>query len=100
MAAAKAHDYLYDLFERLEEPGSPNDAGMLGQIAKTSLDLGLRDEARGWYLLALALDPSSQEIQKAVYRLEHEKAPSASESPVWLTQQSSRERAMPTSPAK
>jgi tetratricopeptide (TPR) repeat protein len=96
VAAARAHDYLYDLFERLEEPGGRNDAGLLGQIAKTSLDLGLRDEAKGWYLLALELDPLSQEIQKAVYRLKHEKASDAAESPVCEAPQSSRELAMPT----
>jgi tetratricopeptide (TPR) repeat protein len=100
VAAARAHDYLYDLFERLTEPGGRNDAGLLGQIAKTSLDLGLRDEARGWYLLALELDPSNQEIQKGVYRLEHEKAPNAAESPVREVPQSSRELAMPTTLAE
>jgi tetratricopeptide (TPR) repeat protein len=72
VSASKQHDALYDLLERVEEPGARDDARMLAQVAGASHRVGLRAEARNWYLLALRLDPTEAEIQKALYRLDHE----------------------------
>ena len=74
MSASKEHDKLYELLERVEEPGARDDAQLLAQVADASLRVGLRAEARNWYLLALQLDPTKAEIQKAIYRLDHEES--------------------------
>jgi predicted Zn-dependent protease len=73
VAAAKAHDELYEFIEQAEQEGR-NNVQLLRAIGDASLRLGLRDEARGWYMLALQLDPASGETQKAIYRLKHEEA--------------------------
>ncbi len=70
LSASKDHDALYELLERIEEPGARDDARLLAQIADASLRVGLRTEARSWYMLALQLDPTRTEIQKALYYLD------------------------------
>ena len=80
LAASRAHDSLYALFERLEEPGGRDDAPLLAAVAGASLGVGLRAEARAWYLLALERDPANPDVQKALYRLEHAQADSVAES--------------------
>jgi predicted Zn-dependent protease len=80
VSAARDHDALYDLMEQAEAEGRGN-VQLLRAIAEASLRIGLRAQARAWYLLALQLDPASRETQKAIYRLEHEEAGRAAESP-------------------
>ena len=72
VAASKEHDALFELLERIEEPGARSDVQLLSRIAAASLRVGLRAEARNWYLLALRLDPTRTEIQKSLYQLDHE----------------------------
>jgi tetratricopeptide (TPR) repeat protein len=73
LALARAHDALYELIEQAET-GRRDNVELLRAIADASLRLGLRAEARGWYLLAFQLDPASAETQRAIYRLEHDEA--------------------------
>jgi putative heme-binding domain-containing protein len=99
IAAAKEHDALYDLIEQAE-PGGRENARLLRAIADASLRLGLRAEARAWYLLALQLDPASPETQKSLYRLEHDEAGPADESPASEGTHNPRGPAMPIEPAR
>jgi tetratricopeptide (TPR) repeat protein len=85
VSASKEHDALYELMERVEKPGARNDAQLLTQVAAASLQVGLRAEARNWYLLALQLDPSQAEVQKALYRLDHEESASLAGAPLQAT---------------
>ena len=55
---------------------------------------------RAWYLLALRLDPASQETQKAVYRLEHADDGHAARSPASEATLGPRQAAMPIAPAR
>jgi predicted Zn-dependent protease len=99
VSAARDHDALYYLIEQAEAGGGEN-AQLLRAIADASLRLGLRAEARAWYLLALQLDPADQETQKAVYRLEHEPACPVAESPALEGMHNPRKPAMPIAPAR
>ena len=81
VAASKEHDALFELLERIEEPGARSDVPLLSRIAAASLRVGLRAEARNWYLLALRLDPTRTEIQKALYQLDHEDSDSLAGGP-------------------
>jgi predicted Zn-dependent protease len=74
LSSSKDHDELFALLVRFGEPGSPNDARLMSQVAVASLRVGLREQARNWYLVALRLDPTNDEVQKALYRLDHEGA--------------------------
>ncbi len=74
VSASKDHDALYELLERIEEPGARKDAQLLTRVAGASLRVGLRAEARNWYLLALQLDPAKSEVQKALYHLDHQES--------------------------
>ena len=49
----------------------------MAQVAEASLRVGLKAQARSWYVLALQIDPTSREVQMAVYRLDHEEAAAA-----------------------
>ena len=80
-SASKAHDLLFELFERLGEPGGRDNAPLLAAVASASLGVGLRLEGRKWYLLALQIDPTKTEIQKALYRLDREESASLAGAP-------------------
>src|SRR5262249_24364719 len=80
VSASKEHDALYVLIEQAESERGEN-VQVLRAIAEASLRLGLRPEARAWYLLALEGDPANPETQKAIYRLEHETTDTVPESP-------------------
>jgi tetratricopeptide (TPR) repeat protein len=75
VSAARDHDALFELMERLEKPEARKDAQLMTRVAVASLRVGLRAEARNWYLQALRLDPARAEVQQALYRLEHEQDP-------------------------
>jgi predicted Zn-dependent protease len=98
VSAARDHDALYDLMEQAEAAGQ--NVQLLRSIAGASLRVGLRAEARAWYLLALRLDPASEETQKAVYRLEHEEDGPAAESPAFEAAHKPREAAIPIAPTR
>jgi Flp pilus assembly protein TadD len=72
VSAARDHDTLFELMERLEKSEARMDAPLMAQVAAATLRVGLRAEARNWYLLALRLDPTRVEVQRALYRLDHE----------------------------
>jgi predicted Zn-dependent protease len=85
VSSSKEHNALYELLERIEEPGARNDGQLLTHIAGAALRVGLRAEARNWYLLALQLDPTKAEIQKALYHLDHEGSASLAGAPLPAT---------------
>jgi predicted Zn-dependent protease len=98
ISVARDHDALFDLIEQAEA-GAGQNVQLLRTIADASLRLGLRAEARAWYLLALQLDPASQETQKAVYKIEREDGP-AVESPAFEGTHKPRAVDMPIAPAR
>ncbi len=100
VAAAKAHDALFDLIETASKPGCQSDPRLLAAIAESSLSLGLVAEARAWYLLALEPDPSNPKIQQAIYRLEHPEAGLAAHTVASQVTENRRELATPTVPAR
>ena len=68
--AAGAHDRLEWLVQGARPPDRRSNPALLQSIAAACLALGRRDEARGWYQLALRHDPSNAALQQAVSRLE------------------------------
>jgi predicted Zn-dependent protease len=100
LTAAKKHDTLYELIERLSEPGGRDDPRLLATVADASLQVGLRAEARAWYLLALQLDPSSPETQRAIYRLDHEDAGKIANVPALHEMRNPNEPGPPTASAQ
>ncbi len=59
VSAAKVHDTLFELLERVEDPKRRNDFRLLIEVASAALKVGLPAEARAWYLVALQLDPTT-----------------------------------------
>jgi Flp pilus assembly protein TadD len=96
VSAAREHDALYELLERVEEPGARKDGQLFTQVAGALLRVGLRAEARNWYLLALQLDPTRSEVQKALYHLDHEESGSLA----GATPQATRNPREPGEPAR
>ncbi len=60
---------MYNLINRVREPGKENQAPDLAQLGRACEAAGLFDEARGWYLLAIGRDPLDAESQQALRRL-------------------------------
>jgi tetratricopeptide (TPR) repeat protein len=96
VTAAREHDALYELLERVEEPGARKDAELFAHVAGALLRVGLRAEARNWYLLALQLDPTKSEVQQALYHLDHEESASLA----GATPQATRNPREPGEPAR
>jgi len=69
LARAGRLDDVYNLINRVRRPSQENQAPDLTQLGRTCEAAGLLDEARGWYLLAIARDPLDSEAQQALRRL-------------------------------
>ncbi len=68
---ARRLDDVYDLVNRIRQPGRENQTGDLKELAGKCESAGLLDEARGWYRLATSRDPLDGEAQRGLYRLRH-----------------------------
>jgi tetratricopeptide (TPR) repeat protein len=68
--AARALDRLEWLVQSSRFPNRRNDPAALRAIAKACLVLGRRDEAWGWYRLALSLAPDDPALQSALAGLD------------------------------
>jgi tetratricopeptide (TPR) repeat protein len=60
---------LYNLIIRIRSPGRENQVADLAELGRACEEAGLPDEARGWYTLAISIDPLNQAAQEALYRL-------------------------------
>ena len=62
-------DAVYNLITRIRQPDRENQPSDLLQLGRACEAAGLRDEARGWYSLAIADNPLDAAAQQALYRL-------------------------------
>ena len=69
LRAARDQDALSGLVQRVADAPSINDPDLLLRFGAACEALGRRPEARGWYNLAVALDPLNADAQKALFRL-------------------------------
>jgi predicted Zn-dependent protease len=60
---------LYNLIIRIRSPGRENQVADLAELGRACEEAGLPDEARGWYTLAISIDPLNQAAQEALFRL-------------------------------
>jgi tetratricopeptide (TPR) repeat protein len=60
---------VYNQIVKIRNPEKGNAISDLGELGKSCEDAGLLDEARGWYTLAIAMNPVDSESQKALARL-------------------------------
>jgi tetratricopeptide (TPR) repeat protein len=75
LTRARRLDDLYNLFNWVRRPDRENQPSDLTQFGRTCAAAGLRDEARGWYLLAIGRDPLNSEAQRALQRLREPGSP-------------------------
>jgi tetratricopeptide (TPR) repeat protein len=69
LARAKRLDDVYDLLNWVRQADRENQPHDLTQFGRAFESAQLIDEARGWYLLAVARDPLNAEAQQALRRL-------------------------------
>jgi tetratricopeptide (TPR) repeat protein len=69
LARAKQLDEVYRLVNRISKSDQANQALDLTRLGKACELAGLIDEAKGWYMLAIGLDPLDSEAQRALHRL-------------------------------
>jgi tetratricopeptide (TPR) repeat protein len=60
---------LYNLIIRVRSPKHENKTSDLAELGRASEDAGLREEARGWYTLAISVDPLDAAAQQGLARL-------------------------------
>jgi tetratricopeptide (TPR) repeat protein len=72
--SARAQDHLIWLVSA-RSPNRHKDLAALRAIAAACQALGRRDEARGWYQLALRVAPDDAELQKALSQLDKSSSP-------------------------
>jgi tetratricopeptide (TPR) repeat protein len=68
--SARAQDRLEWLVQNARAPNRRNDPAILQAIADACAALGRRDEARGWYRLALRLAPEDPGVREGLSRLD------------------------------
>jgi tetratricopeptide (TPR) repeat protein len=76
LAAAQAHlerieklNKIYNLVIRVRSPKHENKVTDLAELGEACEAAGLADEARGWFTLAIAIDPLDADAQRALGRL-------------------------------
>jgi len=69
LTRVKRLDDVYNLINRVSRPNQENQAPDLTQLGRACEAAGLRDEARGWYMLAISRQPLDSEAQQALHRL-------------------------------
>lgn len=62
-------NHLYNLIVRVRSPRRENRASDLAELGNACADAGLVDEARGWYSLAIGVNPLDGAAQQALHRL-------------------------------
>jgi tetratricopeptide (TPR) repeat protein len=72
LARAQRLDAVYNHLVRIRRPDRENQPADLLQLGRACAAAGLRDEARGWYSLAIDRNPLDAEAQQALYRLRPE----------------------------
>jgi tetratricopeptide (TPR) repeat protein len=60
---------VYNLIIRVKSPKRENEITDLAELGKACEDASLCDEARGWYSLAISIDPLDREAQRGLFRL-------------------------------
>jgi tetratricopeptide (TPR) repeat protein len=60
---------LYNLIIRIRSPKRENQISDLAELGKACEEAGLNEEAKGWYTLAITIDPLDGSAQEALYRL-------------------------------
>jgi tetratricopeptide (TPR) repeat protein len=60
---------VYNQIVKVRNPAKGNAISDLAELGRSCEDAGLLDEARGWYTLAITMDPLDSEAQKALARL-------------------------------
>jgi tetratricopeptide (TPR) repeat protein len=68
IARAKRLDDVYNLINRVSKPNRENRSTDLSELGRACEAAGLLEEARGWYSLAIARDPSDSEAQGGLHR--------------------------------
>ena len=77
MDRVKRLDDVYKLVNRVSKPDQENQAPDLMELGKACEAAGLRDEARGWYTLAISRDPLDAKAQRALGQLRESDAVAA-----------------------
>jgi tetratricopeptide (TPR) repeat protein len=60
---------IYNLIIRVRSPKHENELSDLAELGKACEDADLREEARGWYNLAITMNPLDADTQQALARL-------------------------------
>ncbi|MGP0068902.1 MAG: tetratricopeptide repeat protein [Isosphaeraceae bacterium] len=76
LTRARQLDEVYRLVNRVSKSDQPNQALDLNQLGKACEGAGLLDEAKGWYQLAIGLNPLDADAQRALHRLRDVARPS------------------------
>ena len=75
LARARRLDDVYNLINRISRPNRENQPPDLTRLGTACEDAGLRQEATGWYALAIAREPLDPLAQQGLYRLRNEANP-------------------------
>ncbi len=73
---------LYNLIIRIRSPSRENQVADLAELGRACAEAGLPEEARGWYTLAISIDPLNQAAQEALYRLKEMQGTSPGQSSI------------------
>ena len=60
---------VYNQIVKVRSPARGNAISDLAELGKSCEDAGLLDEARGWYTLAITMNPLDADAQRALARL-------------------------------
>src|SRR5262249_17419530 len=60
---------LYNLIIRIRSPSRQNQVSDLAELGQACEEAGLNEEAKGWYTLAITVNPLDHEAQQALHRL-------------------------------
>src|SRR5262249_28348927 len=77
LARARRLDEVYNLINRVSTPNRENQPPDLTELGRACEAAGLRDEARGWYMLAISRQPTDWQAQQALRRLRDGAEPKA-----------------------
>jgi tetratricopeptide (TPR) repeat protein len=62
---------VYNLIIRVKSPKSENQITDLAELGRACEEAGLSEEAKGWYQLAITLNPLDSNAQKGLRRVQH-----------------------------
>ena len=78
LQAAREHESLYKLIERASTEDGRQNLSLLKELGAAYQRVGLIPEAKAWYKLALARDPTDPDVQAALYHLGRRGKPNGS----------------------